>query len=65
MFKQVYEIVVDGEGVGMFYIADSKEDAIKKHIKRLAELYFISFNKKPNMSFFDGINAKESIVVHE
>lgn len=57
--------MVDGEGTDAFYIADSKEDAIRKHIKRCAELYFISFNRKPDMKIFDGIDARKFIVAHE
>ena len=55
----------DGEGMDVFYIADSKEDAIRKYIKRCTELYFENFNKKPDMKFFDGTDAKEFIVIHE
>ena len=65
MLKSVFQILIDGEESDVFYIADSKEDAIRKHIKRCAKVYFENFNKKADMSFFDGIDAKEFIVIHE
>ena len=65
MIKSVYEITIDGEKTGLFYIADSKQSAIKKHVKRCSELYFISFNKNPDMRFFNGIDAIESMRVYE
>jgi hypothetical protein len=55
----------NGEGTDVFYIADSKEDAIRKYIKRSTELYFENFNKKPDMNFFDGTDAKDFMVVRE
>ena len=65
MIKLVFQILIDGKESDVFYIADSKEDAIRKHIKRCAKVYFENFNKKADMSFFDGIDAKEFIVIHE
>ena len=59
MKKLLFQIMVDDEETDMFYVADSKADAIRKHIKRCAELYWMTFNKKPNARFFDGIDAKE------
>ena len=61
----VFQILIDGEESDVFYIADTKKDAIRKHIKRCAEVYQMNFNKKADMSFFDGIDAKEFIVIHE
>ena len=65
MIKKVYEIMVDGKETGRFYIADSKEEAVKKHIKRCVELYFITCARKPSMKLFYGIDAREVMRVHE
>ena len=65
MIKVVYEITVDGEKTGLFYIADSKEEAINKHVKRCTELYFKDFNRKPDMESFNGVDAIESMRAYE
>ena len=65
MLKSVFQILIDGEGIDVFYIADTKEDAIEKHNKKCAEVYQMNFNKKPDASFFDGIDARHFLIVHE